>query len=232
MLVTEFVPRVFRKATGKIPTFTTGSTKWLKILDIANEYIDTWAREPGVDWASLASPDLSIGTVTNTNTFPLLTTIRKISSREEDYVRIVHTDGVTYTDYTTVPVEKLKDYIDSGGTYVTQVGGANKTGVPSNLVFNHTFVSTDPQFGGSINVPAYLFAPHIAADTDDIPVDDPQWLVLVCAAEYIRTDVTRQLQYSNLVAEANAAMDRMRDDNDPQETLINRPWRPIAMTWS
>lgn len=222
MVVTDFVSNVFLRSTGKLPTFASGSTKWLKIVAISNFYIDAWARERGVNWNSLYSPDLAIGSVTATDTFPLPATIRKVSDLEEDCVRILHTNGITYTNFTTIAPERLKEF--DTGNYVAQIG--------STLKFNRPFVSTDPQFGGSIKVPAYLFAAHIAADADVIPVDDPNWLILITAAEYIRNDVTRQNQYGNLVAEANEAMQSMKDDNNQQVTEVSRPWQPLGMTWN
>ena len=223
MLVSEFVPRVYRKAAGKIPTFTTGSTKWLKILDIANEYIQKWANEPGVDWASLASPNLSAGTVTATDTFTIPSTVLRLSSYEGDVIRIMHTDLVTYTDYTTIPIEKLKEY--TTGNYCAEYGG-------DQLKFNHTFTATDPQFGGTIYLPAYVAPASISADADVIPVDDPEWLVLVTAAEFVSSDQTRLYRYPNLIAEANEVMARMRDDNDPQDSEISRPWTINSMNWN
>src|ERR1700757_1683819 len=111
MIASEFVAAVILKATGKTSTATSGDTKWTKVLGIGNYYIDQWQNEPGVDWNSLYDPLFNIGTVTATDTFDLdLDTIRKISDADQDYVRIVHTDGKTYTDYTVVPADTLKQY--------------------------------------------------------------------------------------------------------------------------
>ncbi|MEI7632479.1 MAG: hypothetical protein WCJ60_04125 [bacterium] len=223
MVTTDFVSRTYRKATGKLPTFTSGSTKWLKILSIANEYIDKWAREPGVDWASLASRNYSIGTVTATDSFTIPAAVRLISPYEGDVVRITHTDGVAYTDYTTIPVEKLKEFYENGGNYCAQQG--------ANLIFTRAFTATDPQFGGTIRIPAYLFATNIVNDADVIPVDDPEWLVLMTAAEFVSSDQTRLYRYPGLIKEANEVMGRMKDDNDAQNSEINRPWTPLAQNW-
>ena len=230
MITSELIANVILTATGKVSTSVSGDAKWLKILGIANLKIDDWSNEPEVDWASLYNPAVSLGTVTATNTFAIpniLTSpapaviIRLISSTYGDPVRIIHTDGIAYTDYDIIPFDQLKQYPD--GEYCTQIG--------TNLVFNHTFVSTDPQFGGTIQVPALLFPDHLVGDTDVVPVDNPNWLVYITAAEYIRTDVTRQNQYPNLLGEANQIMGRMKDDNDAQIEYVTSEWCPTAQSW-
>lgn len=178
---------------------------------------------------SLYNPAFSIGTVTATDTFAIPTTVRKISDTDQDYVRILHTDGKSYTDYELVSADTLKQYYNGqtkqspNGYYCAQIG--------SNLVFNHTFLTTDKQFGGSITVPIFTFAPTLVADSDVVPVDNPGWLVVACAAEYVRNDVTKLNQYPNLINEANALMERMKDDNDAQVVRANTPFSAAGATW-
>lgn len=223
------MPSVFLKSTGKTATFTTGSAKWLKILGIANQKLRQWARENGTDWEVLYSPNQVIGTVTATDSFAIDTsTIRNFSNSDVDPVRIYHTDGVGYTDYTIVNADTLKEYYTGPnkeypiGNYCARIG--------NNLVFNHKFKSTDIQYGGSIKAPVYLFPDSLVNDSDDIPCDE-NWLILATAAEYIRTDITRQNMYPTLVAEANDAMQRQKDDNEGQLDEIARPWRPSEASW-
>ena len=230
MDTSDLVAAVLLKATGKTSTATSGDTKWTKVLGIANQKIDEWENEPEVEWNSLYNPALSFGAVTNTDTFAIPATVRKISDTKGDVVRIEHTDGVNYTDYQIVPADTLKDYyagVDkdtSNGNYCAQIG--------SNLVFNRTFISTDIQFGGTIKVPVYTFAAHLVADDDEVPVDIPQWLVISTAAEYVRNDITRQNQYPNLIAEANNLMNKMKENNASQVEVVNRPWGVIGQTWA
>lgn len=229
MNITEAIAGVYLRATGKTTTLTAASSKYGKIIGLLDHFQRTWAREPGVDWNSLYNPSFSIGNVTATDTYDLDTsTIRKLSDREGDYVRIMWTDGEGYTDYTLVTADSLKDYYwgqnkeSYSGRYAARIGGQ--------LVFNHTFTSDDPEFGGDIQVPCYVYPEAISANslTDDIQVDDPDWLVIRCAAEYVRTDITRQNQYPNLLNEANERMGRMKDDNDAQKDDINTPWTPLS----
>lgn len=230
MIASEFVAQVILRATGKVSTSTSGDAKWSKVLGIGNMKISDWQNEPGVDWSSLYDPTCSIGTISNTDTFDLdLDTIRKLSDTPQDVVRIMHTNGTTYTDYEIVQADTLKLYYKGQtkqspvGYYCAQIG--------STLVFNHKFVSTDPQYGGDIQVPVYLYAQPLVGDSDTVPVDNPGWLVVISAAEYVRTDIIRQAQYPNLINEANNLMQRMKDDNEAQGEYIHTPWRPAGATW-
>ena len=81
------------------------------------------------------------------------------------------------------------------------------------LVFNAPFDSTMPEFGGTLYVPCYQYVQTLSNPTDTIQVDDPDWLIVRCAAEYVRTDVTRLGQFPNLLSEANDIAARMTDDN-------------------
>lgn len=224
MLVSEFVPAVALRATGKYPTYVTGSIKWNKIIGIANHNIRSWATEPGVDWNSLYIPNQVLGPVTATDTYTLLpANIIKVSKREGDYVRINHTDGVNYTDFDLVEADALKGTYwgqtkrNYSGFYVAQVGNT--------LVFNRSFTASDPQFGGSITVPVYKYPTPISADTDVIPVDLPNWLVCMTAADYVMNDITRVSSYPTLVNQANELMTAMRDNNEAQIEMLIRPWR-------
>lgn len=223
MTAAELVAKVILKATGKTSTASSGDTKWTKVLGIANTLIDSWQEEPGIDWESLYDHNYSIGTVSATDTYALNTDdIRKISDKKDDFVRIYHTDGVNYTDYETVPADRLKFFAD--GNYCARI--------QDDLVFNVPFTATDPQFGGDIQVPIYTYAEVLIAGTDEVSVDIPNWLVVMSAAEYVRNDITRQNQYPNLVAEANQLMEKMKENNEAQVSTVERPWGPPGQTWA
>lgn len=228
MTVQEAINATYLKATGKSTSLTSGS-HYTKILALLDFYQRAWAREPGVDWNSLYDPAFSLGTVTATDAFDLDTsTIRKLSDREGDVVRIMWDDGTGYTDYTIVDHRVLKDYYagqnkeSSFGNYCARIG--------SQLVFNNKFSTSDNEYGGEIQVPCYLYPDAISSSTlsDDVQVNDPDWLVTRCAAEYVRTDITRQGQYGNLLAEANEKMGRMKDDENAQINDVDRPWTPFS----
>lgn len=226
--ITDAIADVYLRSTGKTTTLTSG-TKFDKIVGLLNHFQRKWARESGIDWNSLYNPEFSLGTVTATDTFDIdNSTVRKLSDRQGDTVRIVWTDGVGYTDYDIVPHDTLKDYSygvnkeSPLGNYCAQIG--------IELIFNHTFTTSDPQYGGEIFVPCYVYPDAIVSTalSDEVQVDDPDWLVVACAAEYVRTDLTRQNQYSTLAQEANSIMARMKDDNGAQIDMVNTPWSPFT----
>jgi hypothetical protein len=226
MTITEALTAIYLKAVGKATPPTAATSKYTRIIGLMDFYQRRWAREPEVDWNSLYDPTLSLGAVTATDTYDLdSSTVRKLSDREGDAVRIMWTDGVGYTDYDIVDADKLKDYYygqnkeNPRGFYCAQVG--------KQLVFNHKFVSTDAQFGGDIQVPCYGFPDAITSDdpnSDEVQVDDPDWLVTRVAAEYVRNDITRRQRYPELLTEANEIMTRMIDDNGSQINVTERPW--------
>lgn len=223
MTTTEFITATYLRSTGKATPPAAGTSKYNRILDLGNFFIDEWANQLGVDWASLYDPAVSLGTVTATDSFDIDTsTIRKLSDREGDTVRIVWSNGVGYTDYDLVSADTLKDHSygvskqSPLGSYATRIGGQ--------LVFNHTFTSSDSQFGGEIFVPAYVFPDKLVSDDDEVPVDIPNWLVARTAAEFCRNDITRRSRYPELLTEANEILQRMKDDQEGQIVMVNRPW--------
>jgi hypothetical protein len=207
------VSNVYLQATGKLPTFTSGSTKWLRIVAQGNFFLQQWARERGVDWYTLYDPAYPLGTASTAQEYDLDDEILKISQQDGDSLRITHTD-LRYTDYTIVNADQLRDY--NYDHYVARVG--------RRIRFNRPFLSTNPQFGGTITVPVYLKPEIFSADTDEINIDDPNWLVFVTAADMVRNDVTRKDLRADLISQANEAMMAMREDNESQFSEVLRPW--------
>lgn len=220
MLASEFVTAVYLKAERKIPTFLSGSSKWNTILAIGNSKIDAWMTEPDANWDSLYDSIYPIGTVSATNTFELDDEVRILSPAPGDYVIITHTDG-TISEYETVKAKDLKRY--ATGNYCAKVG--------RNLVFSRAFTTSDTESGGTITAPVYRYAEHLINDNDEVPVDDPNWLVLATAAEYNRGDIVKQNQYPNIINEANALMEAMKISNEAQVEDAPRPWNPGGATW-
>lgn len=221
MLVSDFVPKAYLRARGKVGAFTNTSTEWIKLLALANDFKDEWAAEPAVNWSSLYQRAVSAGTVTATDTFNIPTTLNSISGQEGDFIRIVYTDPTKWSDWNLIAPERLKYYKE--GNYVAQVG--------STLVFNKVFSTTSPEFGGTIQVPGYTIPADLVNDTDVLPVDDPNWLVVRCAAEYIRTDLVYQNQYPNLITESNELMKKMIENNNPQVVRATLERVALGRTW-
>lgn len=212
MNTTEFVQAVHLKAVGKASVLVATDTKWIKIVAIANRQIRKWERLN--DWNSLYDPRYEVGTVSATDTFELDDEVRKISDTQGDPIRLVDsTDSAVYSDYDIVTADRIKSY--ASGSYAAQQG--------RNLVFNASFPADSNLIGRTILLPVYLYADLLTGPNSEVPVDDPEWLITMTAAEYIRNDITKQNQYPNLVAEANEILEKMMEDNDGQ---INEPLRP------
>lgn len=206
MTLTELVTAVILKATGKVTSLATTDAKYIKVKNIANFYISSWQNTPNVDWSSLYEPAHSIGVVSATDTFTLDATIRKLSDTRGDYVRLGSGTDITNA-YQIVPADTLQRYAPTDHV-CAQIG--------RNLVFRAGFGSDSQFIGETIYVPVYTFAENLSDESDVVPVDIPEWLVVIVAAEYVRNDPTKQNQYPNLIQEANLILQRMIDDNDAQ----------------
>lgn len=226
MDVQDCVNAIYLKATGKTAAFQFTDTKGVKILGLMNFYQSRWSKATGVDWISLYNPMEQVGAVTATDTFDLDTsTIRKLSQQEGDNIRIIWpnnggtvNDPDNFTDYELVPADRIKTDFNQGKYCALRAG---------QLVFNAPFSTSDPEYGGQLYVPAYTYVQPLVNTDDLIVVDDPDWLILQCAAEYVRTDVTRLGQFPNLQAEANDCFARMLDDNgNDQNTDATADWNP------
>lgn len=221
MTLSDLIAAVVLKATGKTSTLAVGDTKWEKIRQIANGYINQWQNTAGIDWPSLYEPARVIGTVTATASYDLDDDIRKLSDQRGDVVEIV-SPSEAVAKYSVVPADKLKTYDDSAKV-CARIG--------RQLVFRSPFTATSPEFGGSIQVPIYRYAETLTGASDDVPVDIPEWLVLISAAEYVRNDVTKSAQYPLLVQEANTLLDRMIEDTEAQVNDVPIEWSIQGRTW-
>lgn len=206
-----FVANTYLLAVGKAPTFIAGDKKYEKIVALGNLKIDEWARE--ADWKSLYDSKYQVGSISATDTYELDDDIEKVTAAPGDYVVIRTSDGDIR--YETVTPERLKTSI---GNYCAFYG--------RNLVFNKVFSSDSKEFGGSILAPVKIRPEKLTSAGSTVPVDDPNWLVKITAAEWVRNDTVRQNQYPNLVAEVNALMENMKEANEEaqvNEILVEMP---------
>lgn len=212
MLRSEFIQLAHWRATGKPTAPSSGSKKYNQIVLSGKYYTRQLSTEPGVDWASRYDYRNS-GTISATDTFELDDEILKVSQQEGDVVRILHTDGVTETEYELVPIDRLRE---NRYNKVVAVNGRN-------LMFSSPFTSTDPEFGGTLVVPGYGEFEWPESDTGEIDVDDPDWLVDMCAAEFVRNDITRKAEYPNLLGSASERLRKMKENNGQGVDEIYRP---------
>lgn len=209
----QLVSAVMLKATGKVRNLPETDKKYQKILGIANMYIPVWQSEPNVDWQSLYNPAYVIGTLSTDQAYNIdMTKVAKVSDVLGDTIK-VRKDG-REREYTTVPPEQAEIY---KGQDCCIIAG-NK------LVFIDNIRDNDSMLGGEIEVPVYLHAPLLTEASSIVPVDNPMWLVTMCAAEYARNDILLQNQYSNLIEEANQLMQKMIENNAAQAS-----YRPLHM---
>lgn len=212
MTRSEFISRCYLRATGKPTPPTAGTKKYNQIVGFGEIYTEQWTAENNIEWQSLYDFFSLAALVTATDTFALSATIRKVSTQEGDTIKIVHTDD-RETEYTLIPADRLQEYKYENAVAI----------VGRNLVFSSAFTADSPQLGGTIVVPAYGYATFPATDAEDITVDDPNWLVTICAAEFVRNDSTRQNQYPNLIAEANELMKKMKANSGNDVDEAYRP---------
>ena len=222
MTLSELISNVLLKATGKAKVIDQTNNKWEKIRGIANYYINAWQNEPAVGngrWNSLYNRAYRMGTANvGSEEIDIDEEIKEISASNGDCIYIESTDGKKYP-FELVEYNDLKNYPQ--GRYCARIGNT--------LVFNKKFEETDPYIGGSIFAPVYLGLEDLEDPDDDVLVDNPYWLVTICAAEYIRNDIVKQNQYGNLIAEANNLMNNMiRANRAAQDRHVRGNWRNVG----
>ena len=202
MTLQELINAVMLKATGKPTILASNNTKWEKIRGIANYYQQAWANEPGQHWNSLYERARQIGTISNNDEYDLDDDIAEISTAKGDDIYVLADDG-SKIKFQLVNYDDLQNHLT--GNYCAKLG--------QTLVFNARFADDDPCYGGKLYAPIYHTIEDLEDADDDVVVDNPEWLVTMTAAEYIRNDIVKQNQYGNLVAEANNLMTSMIRNN-------------------
>lgn len=214
----QLVQNAHLTAFGKLVDFAGDEPKYRRAVAVANIKIGDWETE--FPWDSLYEPRRLVGVASSTDTYDLDDDIRTVSGTEGDYVEVRRLDGGV-TRYETVSPDQLKRY--KYGNYCAKVG--------RQLIFSNAFTNESQEFGGSIYAPVYRYAERLTAPNSEVPVDDPNWLVKITAAELSRTDTVAQNQYPNLVNEANALMVAMKSANSAQVGDITTGWRPGGADW-
>lgn len=79
----------------------------------------------------------------------------------------------------------------------------------------------------------YTKPKHLAKGRDKVPVDDPNWLVLMVAADYARAKRTLAHKYPLFIAEADNAMNGMKEANQLKATdmTVTRGRVATATEW-
>lgn len=218
MITSDLIAQAWAKAEGETFTDGVGSDNWNYMFTLANYFITSCQNEYGVDWVSLYDPLFQVDTVSATDSYDLdPDDVRKLSNETEDYVRIIHTNGTSYTDYTIVPANQLKRYQFSNG--VAQHVCAK---VGATLRFAKKFSTSDAQFGGTIYVPKYGSFDPLQNENSTVPIDDPLWLVCMIAYDVALHDILRKDIANNILSEAGEFMKTMKsNNNDAQDIRTN-----------
>ncbi len=193
MTLLETITQAYLLATGKSTLPQEGSAKYNRLIGLAKKFYRDWQTEPGIDWNSLYQL-VEVGTVTATDTFDIDDQIIKISQRPSDQVRIV-TSSNTFT-YKTVSPSQL--YSNRYAYAVSRIGNTVKFSAP--------FTTSSQQLGGTLYVPAYVRLDDLVNLNDEVLIDNPAWLPVVVAAQYVLSDAQLQYQYPDLLSQAQDLM--------------------------
>ena len=155
-----------------------------------------WGNEPGIEWESLSDNVTLAAAIGAGNVVALDTDIKGIRKGSDDPIL------VNDEQYKLVSVSKLYRYRDS--KVVAKRGRTLQFSDASDLT------------GAAVTVPATLYPDRITSGDDEIQVDDPWWLVYMMAAEFARNNIIKSTQYDNLLAYAENAMNKMKEDNATQ----------------
>lgn len=200
---------------------TPGDPKWTVLLNHANILIDAWAAEPYAYWQSLYEPDYQLGSVSTSASYDFDDDVMSLSTGFDDYVRIrSKTDPNHYYHYKTVLPEDLKA---ASGSVCARIGNG--------LRFSKVFTADSPEYGGQILAPVYVKPAHLVKPTDTVPMDNPNWLVVMIAANYALSKRTLESKYPLLLQEATQYMAGMRANNEAQTAEVPREPIGSATEW-
>jgi hypothetical protein len=219
MNATELINNAWMRAEGEVFADGVGSDSWDYMFGLANYYIPIWAKQYGVKWVSLYDPIYPVGTVSATDTYDLdPSEVDTLSDETGDYVRVLHTGTVVpgqlpnYTNYKVVPAKQLQR------TYYEHACAK----IGNTLKFSRPFISTDPEFGGTIQAPIYAPVSLLADKDSIVPVDQPSWLVCMIAYDVALHDILRKDIAGSILADANDIFKSMKsDNNEAQENRVN-----------
>lgn len=201
MLASDFLNEVYVKYRGKIASRTPawGSDKAIVAIGIANSKKNEWATDPRNKWDSLFDI-VSMGTIsTGTSTYDLDDSFFMAS----DYAKVVLTNG----EYVEYPIVKPQQRNLSSGQSL-YIHGSD----PRKITFTQTI--DDSLDGGTLYIPGYYIPADMTLSTSVVPVDNPQWLVYVTAAELARNDPAKDDQYPTLLGTANDLYVKMSNANN------------------
>lgn len=128
----------------------------------------------------------------------------------------VHRSLLSPSDKVYVQTPTQKIFLDlikpQENDYVNQsvhISGGN----PQLLTFTQDIQADDQMVGGTLVIPGYYMPGDVSAESDLLPVPDPNWLVLATAAEIAFTDIVYEDRAETLNSRANALWKQMVTKN-------------------
>jgi hypothetical protein len=222
MTLLEAITQAHLLAKGKATAPANTSSTYLALAGFANVGQTMWQDEPDVQWDSLRFVAEVVASVSATDTYTIPSTVRELSQKPDDDIYIEHTDGQK-TYYELVEPDQLQYYTRAGMKVVARKG--------TDLIFSIPFTAQDPQFGGSIFIPAYGYVTELSDGADVVVVDEPMWLSMMMAAEYCRTKTSLNYRVDGLIDRANQLMQKMKQNQESQYTTATRPNLTMGRTW-
>lgn len=134
-----------------------------------------------------------------------------------DKVYVLDTDGDKHF------LDKIHPQENNYTTQSIHFSGGN----PEVLTFTVDIESDDPMVGGTLVVPGYYLPADLTAETDTLPVPDPNWHCMAVASEIAFTDVVYEDRAEALNARANSlwnamiARNRRGSFNQPRRVTYN-----------
>lgn len=114
-------------------------------------------------------------------------------------VYVLKTDG-NRTYYDIIHPEEA-----SNETRNVYIEGGN----PLTLVFTDEIASTENIIGGTLHIPGYYMPDDVTANTDTVPIPDPNWAAYAVASEIAFNDITYEDKAPDLNAKANNLYNQM-----------------------
>lgn len=188
-------------ATGKARTLLPTSTRFVKYLALANLIQRKLIKEPDVQW-DWTYDRISLGTITG-DRVSIDDTIYQIHTDEDDPVVIVLPGSTQLSYWQVVQPGELR--------YYRYENVCAKIG--TELVFSKTFTTDNVEYGGEVIVPAHVTPDEFTSPADEVTIPNTEYLSTMMAAEYVRNTVTKQNQFSNLVADAANMLTSMKQNN-------------------
>ena len=200
MIASELIKLAYQEAMGESEPPTTGEENYKLLFNAANEFIDTWQDEPGVDWEELQDT-LSI----------TLTTDREYTPAVDAKFRRLAT-GTLDGPYITTPAAQEVEL------KIAKPSQLGRTGNKVALVSGKVRLATTPSaanglVGGILSVPYIRWATKLTDGNSTIPVTNPMWLVYMVGWYFASQDYVKSNQAPRLAAMAKNEMESMKAEN-------------------